>query len=171
MVIVCSSPEVRAELKILSCPKIFCKPIEWALSEIFKTKILLSWEEQQIAPSTMSTEIKWIGPFGLCSRLVSSLSKWPKIRLEAFQESYKDNPAERYALSPNLGIFRADINALGETIITESRLKAALERSRLEEEPFEVEFSFLVGKPWDEDLEPFRKANQNKTLKWISKTG
>ena len=81
------------------------------------------------------------------------------------------NYAERYCLSPNLGIFRAEMNALGETVINESRLKAALQRSRIEEEPFEVELAFLLGTPWDEDLEPFRKSQQNTTVKWISQTG
>ena len=169
MVIVCSPPEVKGELRIHSCPKIICKPIEWALSELFRTNITLSWLEQPIAPTTFSTEIKWTGQFGLCSRLVSTLSHWPKIRLEALQENYKDYPAERYALTPNLGIFRAEINSLGETIITENRLKAALERCRLENEPFEVELAFLLGTPWDEDLEPFRKSYVNSNLKWISK--
>jgi hypothetical protein len=41
----------------------------------------------------------------------------------------------------------------------------------MEEEPFEVELAFLLGTPWDEDLEPFRKSHQNTSVKWISKTG
>lgn len=162
---------VKGELKIHSCPNFLCQPIEWILSEQFESKISLIWTPQKIIPSTMSTQFKWDGPIGLCSRTVSALSKWPKIRLEAFQERFEDFPAERYAYSPNLGIYRAEINALGETIVTESKLKAALERCRLENEPFEVELAFLLGTPWDEDLEPFRKSYVNQNIKWISRTG
>jgi hypothetical protein len=99
------------------------------------------------------------------------LSKWPKLRLEVFQDSNGKISGERYAVAPNLGIFRADINSLGETIVTESRLRSALERTRIENEPFEIELAFLLGTPWDEDLEPFRRSHQGSIVKWISKTG
>jgi hypothetical protein len=107
----------------------------------------------------------------LSSRIVSILSKWPKLRLEVLQDSNGKVSGERYAVAPNLGIFRADINSLGETVITESRLRAALERTRIENEPFEVELAFLLGTPWDEDLEPFRRSHNGSVVKWISKTG
>jgi hypothetical protein len=147
------------------------KHVEWALVDLMKNDLNLIWKDQNIAPMTMSTELTWLGPIGLGSRLVSILSKWPKIRLEVFQDRFNEHPAERYALSPNLGIYRAELNALGETIITENKLKAALERSRIENEPFEVELAFLIGTPWDEDLEPFRRTTEDGKLKWISKTG
>ena len=163
--------EVKGELKLYSCPKYLCQQVQWAVYEIIKTKIELKWTIQNIAPSTFSTNLVWKGPISLGPKIVSVLSKWPKIRLEIIQENTEKNFAERYCLSPNLGIFRAEMNSLGETVINESRLKAALQRSRMEEEPFEVELAFLLGTPWDEDLEPFRKSHQNTSVKWISKTG
>ena len=172
MVLVTIDPvEVKGELKLYSCPKYLCQQVEWAIFEIIKTKVDLKWTIQNIAPSTMTTNLVWKGPISLGPKIVSILSKWPKIRLEIIQENTEKNFAERYCLSPNLGIFRAEMNSLGETVINESRLKAALQRSRLEEEPFEVELAFLLGTPWDEDLEPFRKSHQNTSVKWISKTG
>jgi hypothetical protein len=70
-----------------------------------------------------------------------------------------------------LGIFRADINSLGETVVTESRLRSAIERSKIENESFEVELAFLIGTPWDEDLEPFRNSQEGTSVRWITKTG
>ena len=172
MVLVTIDPvEVKGELKLYSCPKYLCQQVEWAIFEIIKTKVDLKWTIQNIDPSTMTTNLVWKGPISLGPKIVSILSKWPKIRLEIIQENTEKNFAERYCLSPNLGIFRAEMNSLGETVINESRLKAALQRSRLEEEPFEVELAFLLGTPWDEDLEPFRKSHQSSSVKWISKTG
>lgn len=171
MIIQISPSQVKGELRLHSCPKYLVKHVEWALVDLMKNDLNLIWKDQNIAPMTMSTELTWLGPIGLGSRLVSILSKWPKIRLEVFQDRFNEHPAERYALSPNLGIYRAELNALGETIITENKLKAALERSRIENEPFEVELAFLIGTPWDEDLEPFRRTTEDGKLKWISKTG
>lgn len=166
-----TAPEVKGELKLYSCPKILCSPVEWALSDLFKSKITLTWKQQQIAPTTFSTELRWFGPVGLGAKIVSALSKWPNLRLEVFQERFNEHPAERYALCPNLGIFRAELNSLGETIVSESRLRAALERSKSENETFEIELAFILGLPWDENLEPFRKTYEIDNLKWINKTG
>ena len=170
-VVMVSPQEVRGEMKIYSCPKSICTHVDWALSDIFQNKIELDWKPQQIAPGAFSANLNWRGPVGLSSRVVSVLSKWPQLRLEVFQDSSGKTSGERYAVAPNLGIFRADINLLGETIVTESRLRSALERTRIENEPFEVELAFLLGTPWDEDLEPFRRSHQGSIVKWISKTG
>jgi hypothetical protein len=170
-VVTVSPQEVRGEMKIYSCPKSLCTHVDWALSDIFQSKIELDWKSQQIAPGAFSANLNWSGPINLSSRIVSVLSKWPKLRLEVFQDSNGKISGERYAVAPNLGIFRADINSLGETVVTESRLRAALERTRIENEPFEVELAFLLGTPWDEDLEPFRRSHNGSIVKWISKTG
>lgn len=163
--------EVRGEMKMYSCPKGICTHVEWALTDIFQNKIELDWQPQQIAPGAFSANLNWHGPVGLSSRIVSALCRWPKLRFEVFQDSNGKVFGERYAVAPNLGIFRADMNALGETIVTETRLRSALERSRIEHEPFEVELAFLLGTPWDEDLEPFRRSHKGTNVKWISKTG
>jgi len=170
-VVTVSPQDVRGEMKIYSCPKSICVHVDWALSDIFQSKIELDWKPQQIATGAFSANLSWLGPIGLSSRIVSILNKWPKLRLEVFQDSNGKVSGERYAVAPNLGIFRADINSLGETIVTETRLRSALERTRIENEPFEVELAFLLGTPWDEDLEPFRRSHQGSIVKWISKTG
>jgi hypothetical protein len=150
-VVTVSPQEVRGEMKIYSCPKSLCTHVDWALSDILQSKIELDWKPQQIAPGAFSANLNWSGPINLSSRIVSILSKWPKLRLEVFQDSNGKISGERYAVAPNLGIFRA--------------------RTRLENEPFEVELAFLLGTPWDEDLEPFRRSHQGSIVKWISKTG
>jgi hypothetical protein len=170
-VVTVTPQEVRGEMKIYSCPKSICTHVDWALSDILQSRIELDWKPQQIATGAFSSNLSWHGPIGLGSRIVSVLSKWPKLRLEVFQDSNGKVSGERYAVAPNLGIFRADINSLGETIITETRLRSALERTRIENESFEVELAFLLGTPWDDDLEPFRRSHQGSIVKWISKTG
>ena len=129
-VVMVSPQEVRGEMKIYSCPKSICTHVDWALTDIFQNKIELDWKPQQIAPGAYSANLNWHGPIGLSSRVVSILSKWPKLRLEVFQDSNGKISGERYAVAPNLGIFRADINSLGETIVTESRLRSALVQHR-----------------------------------------
>ena len=129
-VVMVSPQEVRGEMKIYSCPKSICTHVDWALSDIFQNKIELDWQPQQIAPGAYSANLNWHGPIGLSSRVVSILSKWPKLRLEVFQDSNGKISGERYAVAPNLGIFRAEINSLGETIVKESRMRSSVARTR-----------------------------------------
>jgi hypothetical protein len=163
--------EVRGSLMIYSCPKSICSHVNWALTEILNTSIELDWQSQHISPNNFTAELNWIGPIGTSARIVSGLSKWSKLKLECIQEPTSNQLGERFALTPELGIFRAEMNSLGETVVTESRLRSALERARLENESFEVELAFLLGSPWDEDLEPYRRNQTGTSIRWITKTG
>lgn len=163
--------EVRGSLYIFSAPRSFCSPTNWALSEIFKSDVQLDWRIQELLPNTYSSEFNWLGPTGLCARIVSNLGKWGKLRLEAIQEPINNSLGERFSVTPELGIFRAEINSLGETLLSESKIKTGIERSKLEGESIETELTFLLGKPWDDDLEPFRSSFSGTTVRWISKTG
>lgn len=163
--------EVRGFLYIYSAPRSFCLPTNWALSEIFKCEVQLDWNNQELIPNYFSSEFNWVGPTGLCARIVSNLSRWGKLRLEAIQEPCNNMPGERFAVTPELGIFRAEMNSTCETILTESKIKAGIERSKQEKESVESELFFMLGKPWDDDLEPFRRSFNGTSVRWISKTG
>jgi len=171
LVITVEPKEVRGSLFIFSSPRSFCSPINWALSEIFKSDIQLDWKIQELLPNNYLSEFSWIGPKGLCARIVSNLSRWGKLRMEAIEEPINNSLGERFAVTPELGIFRADMNSLGETLLSESKIKAGFERSKQEGETLETEISFMMGKPWDDDLEPFRRSFNGTTVRWISKTG
>ena len=91
--------------------------------------------------------------------------------MEAIEEPINNSLGERFAVTPELGIFRADMNSLGETLLSETKIKAGFERSNQEGETIVAEISFMLGKPWDDDLEPFRRSFNGTSVRWISKTG
>ena len=163
--------DARGYLNIYSCPRSICPHVNWGLSEIFKTKIELDWQPQTLINNSFCAELNWIGPIGLSSRITSNLAKWGQLRLDCLQEPSKFQLGERFSVTPKLGIFRTEINYLGESVVTENKLKSAFERSQTEKEEFSVELAFLLGTPWDEDLEPFRITKHDSSVKWISKTG
>lgn len=163
--------DAKGCLNIYSCPRSFCTHVNWALSDIFKLNIELDWQQQTLISNSFCAEFNWIGPVGLSSRITSNLARWGQIRLDCLQEPSKYQLGERFSLAPRLGIFRTEMNYLGESVVTENKLKAAFERSKLENEDFGVELAFLLGTPWDEDLEPFRINQKNDSVRWITKTG
>ncbi len=74
---------------------------------------------------------------------------------------------ERYSSTPELGIFHAVTGLHGDILIPEDRLRAALARSARGETGLEEEISKLLGKPWDDELEPFRHAGEGAPVRWL----
>ncbi len=52
-------------------------------------------------------------------------------------------------------------------MIPEDRLKAAVVKSAIGNVPLEVEIDKLLGKAWDEALEPFRYAGEGAPVRWL----
>ena len=66
-----------------------CKLVEWTLSKRFKSNINSNWKEQQVTQSTLTTQLKWVGPFGLGSRIAIILSRWQKEDQKNFKKMIK----------------------------------------------------------------------------------
>ena len=55
----------------------------------------------------------------------------------------------------------------GDILIPEDRLRAALTRAQRDETDLEAEIAKLLGKPWDDELEPFRYAGEGAPVRWL----
>jgi len=161
----------RGFLHMHSVPRGLVSHVDWAISAVCENQVSLNWEPQPIEAGSMRASATWVGSDGFASRLVSSLAKWSKIRMDITQQPTNYSKGERYSLTPTLGVYRAVIDEFGETNIPESRIRAALKRSIAESEPAEVEITFLLGDPWDEELEPFRRAQSDTSVRWLNRTG
>lgn len=161
---------VKASLRIYACPKVLCSPTEWELSKIFQQKMNLNWTSQPLLSNYFYSEMCWSNKLDYAPRIVSSLASWSKLRFEVIQLPSKDNLGQRFSVTPDLGIFRADINSFGETLLTETRILTALTRTIQENTSVEQELDFMLGKPWDIDLEPFRNYQLDSNVKWMMKT-
>jgi hypothetical protein len=54
-------------------------------------------------------------------------------------------------------------------MIPEDRLKATVVKAAIGDLPLAEEIDKLVGKPWDEALEPFRYAGDGAPVRWLHK--
>jgi hypothetical protein len=55
----------------------------------------------------------------------------------------------------------------GDIMIPEDRLKAAVVKSSLGDTTLVVEIEKLLGRPWDDELEPFRHAGDGAPVRWL----
>jgi hypothetical protein len=92
---------------------------------------------------------------------------WQRIRFEITEDASPGADGTRHAYTPSLGAFTAVVGANGDILIPEDRLRAALARSAQGETELEAEIAKLLGKPWDDELEPFRYAGEGAPVRWL----
>ncbi|MEU6333924.1 DUF3145 domain-containing protein [Streptomyces cellulosae] len=157
----------RGVLYVHSAPRALCPHVEWAVAGVLGTRVSLDWIRQPAAPGTWRSEFSWQGQAGTASKLASALRGWQMLRFEVTSEPCPTAEGERYSCTPDLGIFHAVTGIHGDILIPEDRLRAALVRSRTEDTDLELEIAKLLGKPWDDELEPFRYAGEGAPVRWL----
>ena len=169
--IVLLCPEVpvttRGVLYVHSAPRALCPHVEWAVAGVLGTRVNLDWIRQPAAPGTWRSEFSWQAQAGTASKLASALRGWHLLRFEVTAEPCATAEGERYSCTPELGIFHAVTGIHGDILIPEDRLRAALTRSQRGETDLEAEIAKLLGKPWDDELEPFSYAGEGAPVRWL----
>ncbi|MFK8909958.1 DUF3145 domain-containing protein [Streptomyces sp. YS-3] len=157
----------RGVLYIHSAPRALCPHVEWAVAGVLGVRVQLDWIRQPASPGTWRAEFSWQGEPGTASKLASALRGWQMLRFEVTAEPCATAEGERYSATPELGIFHAVTGIHGDILIPEDRLRAALARSMRDESDLEAEIARLLGKPWDDELEPFRYAGEGAPVRWL----
>jgi hypothetical protein len=128
------------------------------------------------------------------------LAGWNLLRFEVTEDASPGCDAVRYSCTPSLGTFSAVVGGNGDIMIPEGRLRAAVSLAAAartgpgggepaadaELEPLrelhglrhpalggslEAELGLLLGQPWDDELEPFRRAGEGAPVRWLNATG
>ncbi|KWX00152.1 DUF3145 domain-containing protein [Carbonactinospora thermoautotrophica] len=157
----------RGVLYIHSAPPALCPHIEWAVAGVLGVRVSLDWIRQPAAPGTWRAELSWQGEPGTAAKLASALRGWHLLRFEVTEEPSKGCEGERYSSTPTLGLFHAVTGVHGDILIPENRLRAAMLRAAQGETTLEEELNLLLGKPWDDELEPFRYAGDGAPVRWL----
>ena len=120
------------------------------------------------------------------------------LRFEITEDASPGCDAVRYSCTPSLGTFSAVVGGNGDILVPEGRLRAAMDlaaaartgagRSEADQElgslrdvhgprhpalggSLEAELALLLGQPWDNELEPFRRAGEGAPVRWLNATG
>jgi len=157
----------RGVLYVHSAPSALCPHIEWAVGGVFGAPARMDWIPQPVERACYRTEYSWAGPTGTAARLASALKGWQKIRFEATEEASSGTEGERYSYTPTLGVFHAITGIHGDIMIPEDRIRHAMALSSLGGRSIEACLDELLGKPWDDELEPFRHAGDGTPVRWL----
>jgi len=158
----------RGVLYVHSAPTALCPHVEWAAAGVLGVHVSLEWTAQPAAPTTWRAELSWQAEAGTGAALSSALRGWHHLRFEVTEEPSAGNEGARFSCTPTLGIYHAVTGVHGDILIPEDRLRAAIARAATTPDvELEDEIAILLGKPWDDELEPFRYAGEGAPVRWL----
>ncbi len=161
----------RGVIFVHSAPRALCPHVEWAIGNVLPTsQVHAEWTEQPAAPSMFRTEISWVGPAGTGAHLASALRGWNHLRYEVTEEPCRGSDGSRWSHTPDLGIFHAQIDTHGNTVVPEDRVRAAMDYAH---DPIRMreQLDLALGQAWDDELEPFRYAGAGVPVRWLHRVG
>jgi Protein of unknown function (DUF3145) len=158
----------RGVVYVHAAPPALCPHVEWAVGGVLGMRVTLDWTPQPTAPGTFRAELSWQAEAGTASKLASALRDWMHLRFEVTEEPSPGAEGERYSSTPTLGLFHATTGVHGDIMVREDRLRAALARAASDPATGVLqEMQELLGKAWDDELEPFRYAGDGAPVRWL----
>jgi hypothetical protein len=157
----------RGMVFVHSAPSALCPHVEWAVSGVLGVPAALQWTPQPAQPGAYRAESSWAAEAGTASLITSALRGWDYLRFEITEEGTPGTEPARYSYTPELGVFHAVTGLHGDVMIPEDRIKAAMMKAALGQKTLVGELDKLLGKPWDDELEPFRHAGDGAPVRWL----
>jgi len=168
----------RGVVYVHSAPPALCPHVEWALAGVLGVRVSLDWIPQPASPGTLRTELSWQGAAGVGGQLASALRGWRLLRFEVTEEPSPGCEGARYSGTPTLGVFAAVTGVHGDLLVGENRIRAAVAAAEAAASggadlgaALLAELDALLGRPWDDELEPFRYAGEGAPVRWLHQVG
>ena len=147
----------HGRISIYSAPKVVLSHIQWSVNDQLGSPHNLRWDLQPLVPTTWRTHLSWNGVLGTGAKLASALRGWHYLNFEIYEAAANGSDGSLYMHTPDLGLFRANIGPHGDIMINENQLQNVL-HINLKDRDICEEIEKLLGKPWNEALEPFRRV-------------
>ncbi|HEV7182849.1 MAG: DUF3145 family protein, partial [Actinomycetales bacterium] len=103
--------------------------------------------------------------------IASALRGWEHLRFEVTEDAGLGTDGGRWMHTPDLGIFFAQTDTAGNTVIPEDRVRYAMEIAGANALELHRELRLALGQAWDDELEPFRHASDETRVVWLHKVG
>ncbi|MFF2390077.1 DUF3145 domain-containing protein [Agromyces sp. NPDC058104] len=161
----------RGVLFVHSSLRALCPHVEWAAGRALGVPVNFDWQEQPVLRGAMRAEFYWEGEPGTGAKIASALRGWEQLRFEVSEDPTPGNDGARWMHTPDLGVYFAQTDAAGNTVIPEDRIRYALEVGGLDALEVHRELRLALGQAWDDELEPFRHASDFAPVVWLHQVG
>jgi len=89
------------------------------------------------------------------------------VRFEVTEEPTSVTEGLRYSYTPSLGIFCAATGQHGDIMVPEDRIRHAMALAALGGQALIDALDDLLGRAWDDELEPFRYTGDGAPVRWL----
>lgn len=161
----------RGVIFIHSSPKALCPHVEWAAGRALDRAVSFNWSPQPVLKGAMRAEFYWEGTQGTGAALASGLRGWEHLRYEVTEDASPGSDGGRWMHTPDLGIYYAQIDTAGNTVIPEDRIRSAMELAGSDAFELHRELRLALGQAWDDELDVFRHASDTNQVVWLHKVG
>jgi len=166
-----ASTVTRGVIYIHSAPRALSPHVEWAAGRAIGRAVNFAWSDQPAMRGSQRAEHFWEGAPGTGAAIASALRGWEHLRYEVTEDASNGNDGGRWMHTPDLGIFYAQIDSAGSTVISEDRIRSAMEVAGTNALELHRELRLALGQAWDEELEPFRYASDMSPVVWLHRVG
>jgi Protein of unknown function (DUF3145) len=161
----------RGVLYVHSAPRALCPHVEWAVGGAIDRAVNFAWDDQPVLKNSQRTEFYWEGTQGMGAAIASALRGWEHLRFEVTEDATPRADGGRWMHTPDLGIFFAQTDTVGNVVIPEDRIRYAMDLAGSSALELHRELRLALGQAWDDELEAFRHAGQDSAVVWLHKTG
>jgi hypothetical protein len=116
-------------------------------------------------PAALCPHVEWAVGSVLDTRVTLEWTPQPA------EEPSPGADGSRWSHTPGLGIHHAVIGVHGDALVGEDRLRSAVQASGGDSRMLLQEVDTLLGKAWDEELEPFRYAGAGAPVRRLHRVG
>lgn len=136
----------RGVVTIHSCPMALIRHVEWSIESILG-RVEIDWRTQPLVAGTQRTQIEWRSAKDISAELASALKSWHYLRFEI------NFGNQLFRHTPDLGLHRSQIDEIGNILLTENQVKAAMNKS---DDLLREALDVALGTEWEVELERFR---------------
>lgn len=145
--------------------------VEWSVSSVLGYDVRFEWTAQPALPSMSRAEASWVGDVGIGAMLASALGGWEHLRFEVTEDGTAVSEGGRWSATPGLGIFYAQTDLMGNVVVPENRIRAAIDQAGGDAHEMRRLLNLALGQAWDDELEPFRYAGAGAPVRWLHRVG
>ena len=166
-----AASNARGVVYVHSAPRALCPHVEWAAGRALGRAVNFEWRAQPVLRGAMRAEFSWQGTRGNGAELASALRGWEHLRYEVTEDASAGNDGGRWMHTPDLGVYFAQTDVSGNLVIPEDRIRSAMETAGSNALELHRELRLALGQAWDDELEPFRFANEDSQVTWLHAVG
>ena len=161
----------RGVLFVHSAPRALAPHLEWAAGRALGRATNFEWVDQPVLEGALRAEFYWEGSQGTGAKIASALRGWEHLRFEVTEDAGFGTDGGRWLHTPDLGIFFAQTDTVGNIVIAEDRIRYAMEIAGSNALELHRELRLALGQAWDDELEVFRHASDTSQVVWLHKVG